>query len=148
MECGSRMRIHHVNCGTMCPMSARLVNGRGSLFAEGRMVCHCLLIETKDGLALVDTGMGTEDVADPVGRLGRGLGVFARPRLDPAETALAHVTRLGFQREDVRHVLPTHLDLDHAGGIPDFPDATVHVFRAEHTAATSPRTAMEKRRYR
>jgi glyoxylase-like metal-dependent hydrolase (beta-lactamase superfamily II) len=129
-------------------MSARLVNGRGSLFAEGRMVCHCLLLETKDGLALVDTGLGTADLADPVGRLGRGFGLFARPRLDPAETALAQVVALGFSRDDVRHVLPTHLDLDHAGGLPDFPAATVHLFRPEHDAAMSPRTTMEKNRYR
>jgi glyoxylase-like metal-dependent hydrolase (beta-lactamase superfamily II) len=142
------MRIHHVNCGTMCPMSARLVNGRGSLFAEGRMVCHCLLVETNDGLALIDTGLGTGDLADPIGRLGRGFGVFARPKLDPDETALAHVARLGFSREDVRHVLPTHLDLDHAGGLSDFPAATVHLFRPEHDAAMKPRTTMEQHRYR
>lgn len=129
-------------------MSARLVNGRGSLFEAGLMVCHCLLLETKDGLALVDTGLGTEDCADPALRLGRGFGVAARPRLDPAETALAHVTRLGFQREDVRHLVPTHLDLDHAGGLPDFPGATVHIFRPEHDAAMSPRTTIEKHRYR
>ena len=64
------MRIHHLNGGTMCPMSARLVNGRGSLFEAELMVCHCLLLETKDGLALV-TGLGTEDCADPALRLGR-----------------------------------------------------------------------------
>jgi glyoxylase-like metal-dependent hydrolase (beta-lactamase superfamily II) len=58
------------------------------------------------------------------------------------------VLRLGFRRADVRHVLPTHLDLDHAGGLPDFPDATVHIFRPEHDAAMSPRTTMEKNRYR
>ena len=35
----------------------------------------------------------------------------------------------GFRREDVRHILVTHLDFDHAGGLPDFPDAVVHVQR-------------------
>ena len=48
------MRVHHLNCGTMCPMSARLINGTGSYFERGRLVCHCLLIETNDGLVLVD----------------------------------------------------------------------------------------------
>ena len=59
------MRIHHLNTGTMCPIGQRLVNGTGSLFHRARMVCHCLLVQTDDGLALVDTGIGLGDIADP-----------------------------------------------------------------------------------
>ena len=44
--------------------------------------------------------------------------------------------------------MPTHLDLDHAGGISDFPDATVHVFAAELRAASQRSTLMERNRYR
>jgi glyoxylase-like metal-dependent hydrolase (beta-lactamase superfamily II) len=136
------MRVHHLNTGTMCPRSARLVNGRGGLFARARMVCHVLLVETaRDGLLLVDTGLGTGDIADPV-RLGPGWVRMASPRLDLAETALAQVRSLGYSPDDVRHIAVTHLDLDHAGGIPDFPRAAVHVHRREHTAAmaqTGPR---------
>ncbi|HTE56486.1 MAG TPA: MBL fold metallo-hydrolase, partial [Kofleriaceae bacterium] len=131
------MRVHHLNTGTMCPRSARLVNGRGGLFARARMVCHVLLIETpRDGLVLVDTGLGTGDIADP-GRLGAGWVRMTAPRLDPAETAIARVRALGHSPADVRHVALTHLDLDHAGGIPDFPRAAIHVHLAEHTAAMS-----------
>ncbi len=111
------------------------------------MVCHCLVVETKSGLALVDTGLGTADLADPRGRLGGAFAKIAAPTLDPAETALAHVTRLGFRRDDVKHILPTHLDLDHAGGLSDFPDATVHIFSAEHGAAMAP-VSHERFRYR
>lgn len=45
-------------------------------------------------------------------------------------------------------MLPTHLDLDHAGGIADFPDATVHILANEHEAATKRATWMERERYR
>jgi hypothetical protein len=62
------MRIHHLNTGTMCPIGRRFVNGTGSIFQRARMVCHCLLVETNDGLALVDTGIGLDDIAR------RGLG--------------------------------------------------------------------------
>ena len=138
------MRIHHLNTGTMCPASARLVNGSGRLFGRARMVCHVLLVETRsDGLVLVDTGLGTGDIAEP-DRLGRSWVRMARPRLDPEETAVARVRALGFQPSDVRHIAVTHLDLDHAGGIPDFPRAAVHVHRREHAAAmarTGPRAA-------
>jgi glyoxylase-like metal-dependent hydrolase (beta-lactamase superfamily II) len=142
------MHVHHLNCGTMCPLSARLVNGRGGLLEPARMVCHCLLVEGNDGLVLVDTGLGTQDVRDPRSRLG---GVFVRvtrPRLSVEETALAQVQRLGFSPTDVRHIVPTHLDLDHVGGLSDFPEAAVHVFEKEHAAAMARRTAKEKNRYR
>jgi glyoxylase-like metal-dependent hydrolase (beta-lactamase superfamily II) len=142
------MKIHHINCGTMCPASAWLTTGDGGLLQRARFVCHCLLVETRDGLVLVDTGLGTADVAAPVKRLGRGFVRRTRPALDPRETALAHVERLGFRREDLRHIVPTHLDLDHAGGIADFPEAKVHVFRDEYEAGTAPDAAKGEYGYR
>jgi glyoxylase-like metal-dependent hydrolase (beta-lactamase superfamily II) len=50
--------------------------------------------------------------------------------------------------EDVRHVVLTHLDLDHAGGLVDFPKATVHVHAEELRAFESPRDDAERNRYR
>jgi glyoxylase-like metal-dependent hydrolase (beta-lactamase superfamily II) len=142
------MRIHHLNCGTMCPISERLVNGRGSLFGAGRMVCHCLLIESDDGLILVDSGLGLDDVAEGSKRLGGGFMIATRAKLSADETAARQVEKLGFKRSDVRHIVPTHLDLDHAGGLADFPDATVHLFEREHEAALAPETLLEKHRYK
>lgn len=132
------MRVHHLNTGTMCPLSPRLTTGRGSLFGRASLVCHVLLVETpRDGLVLVDTGLGTGDIADP-DRLGRPWLRLTSPRLDPDETALARVRALGHDPADVRHIALTHLDLDHAGGVPDFPRARVHVHRREHAAAMTP----------
>src|SRR5207253_11423315 len=60
-----QMRIHHLNCGTDCPLGGALFDGR-SLGPLGQIVCHCLLIETDaHGLVLVDTGYGLRDVAHP-----------------------------------------------------------------------------------
>jgi glyoxylase-like metal-dependent hydrolase (beta-lactamase superfamily II) len=142
------MRVHHIDCATMCPYSSRLVNGHGGWLEPGRMVCHCLVVEGRDGLILVDTGLGTADLADPKGRLGGMFVAITRPQLRPEQTALAQIERLGFKREDVRHIVPTHLDLDHVGGLSDFPDASVHVFEPELRAATERRTAGERNRYR
>jgi hypothetical protein len=38
------MRIHHLNCGCMCPVGGRLWDGvsRG---LTANLVCHCQLIE-------------------------------------------------------------------------------------------------------
>jgi glyoxylase-like metal-dependent hydrolase (beta-lactamase superfamily II) len=129
-------------------MGRRLVNGEGSPFARGRMVCHCLVVETDREIVLVDTGFGTADIADPRTRLGGQFTFVTHPTLSTDETALSHVERLGYKKGDVRHIAPTHLDLDHAGGLSDFPDATVHIFRKEHTAALAPQTSNERSRYR
>jgi glyoxylase-like metal-dependent hydrolase (beta-lactamase superfamily II) len=140
------MAIHHVNCGTMCPTGKRIIENDGGLFERARMVCHVLVVETDQGLVLVDTGLGTRDIDEPA-RLGRGFLRRSAP-LDRAETALAHVERLGYRASDVRHVVATHLDLDHVGGISDFPDATVHVLVDEHAAAMDPRGPSKRYGYR
>jgi glyoxylase-like metal-dependent hydrolase (beta-lactamase superfamily II) len=56
------------------------------------------------------------------------------------------VERLGFAAADVRRVLATHLDGDHAGGLADFPEAEVHVTATELAAASNPRLR-ERSRY-
>lgn len=129
------MKVHHFNAATLCPMSARLVNGLGGFFERARMVCHVLLVETPRGLLLVDTGLGTGDIQAPA-RLGKPWLRMVSPRLSREETALAQVRALGFSPNDVQDVVLTHLDLDHAGGIADFPAARVHVHAREHEAAT------------
>ena len=141
------MRVHHINCATMCPLGGRLVYGDGAPWTASRMVCHCLLVETEAGLVLVDTGLGLADMADPRGRLGSPFLALTRPRLDPAATAARQIAALGFSIDDVRHVVPTHLDVDHAGGLPDFPRARVHVLAREHAAAMARVTQIERMRY-
>jgi glyoxylase-like metal-dependent hydrolase (beta-lactamase superfamily II) len=130
----------------MCPRGGRLFGGRGGPWAVAPMCCHCLMIESDNGLILVDSGLGVEDVADPR-RLGSMFTTLLRPRLEVAETALRQIADLGFRVDDVRHIVPTHLDLDHAGGLVDFPAATVHVHAAELRASKNP-TLRERTRYR
>jgi glyoxylase-like metal-dependent hydrolase (beta-lactamase superfamily II) len=116
---------------------------------QGKMVAHCLLIETdRDGLVLVDTGIGLEDCATPRQRLGGMFVSVTGLRPDPLQTAARQVETLGFTRDDVRHIVVTHLDLDHAGGLPDFPHARVHVHADEHRAAVVVRAFAERSRYR
>lgn len=140
------LKIHHLNCGTMCPHGAPFINGHGKITDNGHMVCHCLLIESNDGLVLVDTGFGINDVKNPTQRLGHAFMAAVRPIADYRETAYMQIKDLGFNPHDVRHILVTHLDLDHAGGLSDFPDAKVHIFAPEFAAAMNP-TWRETSRY-
>lgn len=142
------MRIHHLNCGTMCPVGGRLFDG-SSPGMTAHLVCHCLLIETERGLVLVDTGFGVRDVRDTRQRLSPLFVAMNRIQLREEDTALRAVERLGFQASDVRHIVATHLDFDHAGGIEDFPNATVHVFGRELEAARAQRRGfIASQRYR
>lgn len=128
------MKVHHLNCGTCCPLGGRLFDGV-SKGAQAHLVCHCLLIETEaHGLVLVDTGFGTRDVSDPT-RLPAFFRNLLNVQFRETDTALAQVRALGHQPQDVRHIIVSHLDLDHAGGLEDFPDATIHVMRRELEAA-------------
>ncbi|MFN3668955.1 MAG: MBL fold metallo-hydrolase [Brevundimonas sp.] len=103
---------------------------------RARLVCHCLLIETPaSGLVLVDTGYGLQDVLQPHPRTSRVMRGLLNIRFREEETAIRQVEALGFSARDVRHIILTHLDFDHAGGLKDFPEARVHLMGAELTAA-------------
>ncbi|CAA9507546.1 MAG: hypothetical protein AVDCRST_MAG39-1781 [uncultured Sphingomonadaceae bacterium] len=146
------MRVHHLNCGTDCPLGGALFDGRSGL-ARGHLVCHCLLLETDRGLVLVDTGYGLKDVRHPHRgpdeRITRTFRNLLNIQLREEETALRQIEALGFRAADVRHILLTHLDFDHAGGLEDFPRAAVHVMDAEWSAASGPRRGFVPRnRYR
>lgn len=132
--------VHHLNCATLCPVAGFLLGGK-------RLICHCLLLETaRDGLVLVDTGFGTRDTEGKT-KLSRSFKRIVRPVLDGAETADAQLRALGFQPADVRHIVVTHLDIDHAGGLSDFPHAKVHLHAREHAAAMARASYMERQRY-
>ena len=142
------MRVHHLNCGTHCPFGGAIFDGvsRGAL---ARIVTHCLLVETDRGLVLVDAGYGLEDVRRPHPRLPRAWRALLNIRLREGDTALRQIEALGFSAGDVRHIVLTHLDFDHAGGLEDFPGARVHVLAAERDAAENRRRGfVARQRYR
>jgi glyoxylase-like metal-dependent hydrolase (beta-lactamase superfamily II) len=136
--------VHHLNCATMCPIAGFLLGGNSW---RGKMIAHCLLIETeRDGLVLIDTGFGTRDVEGHSG-LSKSFRALCKPALSHSETAIAQVQALGYKPSDLRHIIVTHLDLDHAGGLVDFPHAKVHLHAREHAAAMARRHFKERERY-
>lgn len=140
------LRVHHLNCTTMCPPGGRFMDGRGQ--GPAALVCHCLLLELDRGLVLVDTGFGLQDVLHPTPRLSPLFLQLLRPQLNEGQTALRQLERLGFHAEDVKDIVLTHLDFDHAGGLDDFPNARVHLLADELRAAQAQATALDKQRYR
>ena len=113
-------RIHHINCGTLVVASYPTV------------VCHCLLLQEGKRLALVDTGIGLQDVRSPIERLGQPLIDLAGFQFNESDTAVRRIEALGLAPDDVRHIILTHGDPDHVGGLADFPEAQVHISVEEH----------------
>jgi glyoxylase-like metal-dependent hydrolase (beta-lactamase superfamily II) len=111
------------------------------------MVCHVLLVETANGLVLIDSGFGPKDGDDPARRVGASRYLI-RPVLNREEAAVSQVERLGFHPHDVRHIVITHFDGDHIGGISEFPDAQIHVTSAEALGAMRSPSRGEKFRFR
>jgi glyoxylase-like metal-dependent hydrolase (beta-lactamase superfamily II) len=121
-------KIHHINCGTLRPLGKRVI-------------CHCLLLETDEGLILVDTGLGMQDILYPSQRLSFTFRLIMNAVFDTNETALKQIEGLGFSKIDVKYIICTHLHEDHAGGINDFPEAEVLLPEKEYMAVfTTPST--------
>jgi glyoxylase-like metal-dependent hydrolase (beta-lactamase superfamily II) len=143
------MRIHHLNCISSCPLGGRLMDGRTpGVLTRGRLCCHCLAIETNEGLVLVDTGFGLGDVLHPRPRLSAFFLALLSPDFREEMTAIRQLQRLGYNAGDVRHIVLTHLDFDHAGGLDDFPQARVHMLQQERDYALLQKTWLDRQRFR
>lgn len=132
---GKIRSVRHMNCATFRPVPTV------------EIVTHVLAVEYDHGVVLVDSGLGTADIASSVRRLGVP-SATVRPALRPAETAVAQLSRLGITAGDVTGIVATHLDYDHIGGAADFPTAAVHTLKQELDAALNPITRRERLRYR
>jgi glyoxylase-like metal-dependent hydrolase (beta-lactamase superfamily II) len=111
-------------------------------FPRWHIGAPCLLAETDQGPVLVDTGLGLHDYQHPSPMVRFFLADLGIAR-DPERAAVRQLARLGYLPEAVQHIVLTHLHFDHAGGLPDFPHAQVHVHRREYEASLHPRTWIE-----
>ncbi len=119
------MKVHHLNCGLLhAPPNPRAA-------------CHCLLLESDGRLALIDTGIGLQDIARPLERVGQPAIDAAGFQFHERLTAARQIERLGFRAADVTDIVLTHGDPDHAGGLADFPAAAVHVSAEEYARLSS-----------
>lgn len=94
------------------------------------------LIETTDGLFLVDTGMPDSCIADPNGMFaGTEDGGLIVPEMSEADRADQVLALAGYQPDDLNGIISTHWHFDHAGGNTLFPDTEIIVQRAEYDIA-------------
>ncbi len=140
------MRIHVIQTGTV---AIKRVQRRGreagnpllNIMFDQRwtepLPIFAFVIEHPEGLIVVDTGE-TARVTEP--------GYFPwwhpyfrfelREWVQPEEEIGPQMRALGFNLDDVRWVLLTHLHTDHAGGLAHFPHAEHLVARREYASDT------------
>lgn len=95
------------------------------------MPCHCVIFQIGERVILLDTGFGTQEMLDPNRLLGDDAMWRLGPMIDPRLIAIERLKSRGIRPDQVTDIILTHLDNDHAGGLHDFPDATVHASQEE-----------------
>jgi glyoxylase-like metal-dependent hydrolase (beta-lactamase superfamily II) len=95
------------------------------------------VIEHPCGPVIFDTGAHPRHIGTyhpDMGTEHDGPRIF----MAPGEDAVGRLASLGIDAADVRHVVLSHLHIDHAGGVEFFPNAEFHVQRRELRAAHWP----------
>lgn len=89
------------------------------------------------GPILVDCGLHASVPGDPRDSLGRLGAALYDVRMEPEQAIPAQLEALGVDALGVKVVVMTHLHLDHASGVSQFPEATFVVSGDEWRAATT-----------
>jgi glyoxylase-like metal-dependent hydrolase (beta-lactamase superfamily II) len=122
--------IQPKNCGFFLTDRKYMVAGAAS--EKVRIPIPFYVIRHPKGVVLFDTGLGTEFTAQLQGWWLHRFFQWTLPyEFDPANAAVAQVRAMDIDPKDVAFIVVSHLHYDHAGGLRDFPKATVVVSRAE-----------------
>jgi N-acyl homoserine lactone hydrolase len=142
---GATVRVHPVTTGTaLYPEDAFYRRGGrlAALHALGlgskriEIPIPAFIVEHPGaGLMLIDTGFHASLAVDPRANLGPVIGRIFNPRMAPDDALPDQLRARGFDPNDVALTVMTHLHVDHASGVAQFPDAMFVVSKREWHAA-------------
>ena len=147
-KAGATVRVHPLTTGTiMYPVDALFTTGGRLAFLHFlgfrservEIPIPCFLLEHPTaGPVLVDTGHHASMAVDPKGSYGPilGRGVGPHLRMGAGDALPDQLRKLGVEPEAIKLVVMTHLHIDHASGVAQFPGATFVVTARECAAAT------------
>lgn len=116
-------RVYQLGIGSKrLPLAACLLRGGSPDLVEFSYAFW--LVDHPAGLTMVDTGFHAP--------------AAARKSIEYHRTAVEALALLDIGPRDITSIVLTHLHFDHAGSLPEFPDATVYVQRAELDYFTGP----------
>jgi glyoxylase-like metal-dependent hydrolase (beta-lactamase superfamily II) len=139
------MKLHPIQTGTVRIKTAQVQGqGRGwrrrlRIFTDPNwtdwLPTFAWVIDHPEGLIVVDTGQGTH-LLDTRRSLHPYARWEVRFRIERDEEIGSQLRALGIGPRDVKHVVLTHLHIDHDGGLAHFSHAEIHVSRGELDAAS------------
>jgi N-acyl homoserine lactone hydrolase len=147
---GARVKLHPLLTGKMIGPEAWFLREEGRLawrraFGLGvkkedwlDVPVPAFLVEHPGvGPILIDTGFHPSVAAKPQANLGRLSQItFRGIQMTPEQAASAQLRERGIQPSAVKVVLMTHLHIDHASAISEYPESTFVVSAAEWQAAS------------
>jgi N-acyl homoserine lactone hydrolase len=148
---GASVRVHPLMTGRMIGPEAWFLRRDGRLAWRRALrlgitrsawlefpVPAFLVEHPRAGPVLIDTGFHPSVAVEPRKNLGPVAHIlFKDVRMEAEQAATAQLRAKGIEPSRVNVVVMTHLHIDHASAISEFPDATFVVSRAEWAAATS-----------
>jgi N-acyl homoserine lactone hydrolase len=148
---GATVRLHPLLAGrALVPPAALLREGGRLAWARARgfrvakdafvpiPIPAFLLEHPAAGPVLIDAGLHPSVAVKPAESFGRvTLRAFRDIQMDAGQALPAQLRERDIDPAQVSVVVMTHLHVDHASGISEFPDATFVVSRTEWGAATS-----------
>jgi N-acyl homoserine lactone hydrolase len=143
---GAVVRVHPITTGTsMYPEDAFFARGGklAPLHALGfqskriEIPIPAFIVEHPSaGLFLIDTGFHASVAVDAKKNMGPILGRLFNTTMGPSDGMPDQIRARGLDPRAVKYVVMTHLHVDHASGVAQFPDATFIVTSREWKAAT------------
>ena len=140
------MRVHPITTGTvMYPVDAfyarggRLAGLHSLGFRSKRMeipIPAFILEHPGAGVVLIDTGFHRSVAVEPKKNMGPVLGRLFKSTMRPEEAIPDQLRERGIEPHEVKVVVMTHLHVDHASGVAQFPDATFIVTEREWRSDT------------
>src|SRR5919198_4910364 len=153
---GATVRLRPLLCGTATVPPAWL-HGEGGRLAglralgvgvprerrPGVPVVAFLVEHPGFGHLLIDTGFHSSVAVDPKQNLGRVSSLaFKDIKMEPAQAVSHQLRARGIEPGSIKLVLMTHMHVDHASAISEFPAATFLVSTREWEAASEPRGSL------
>jgi len=129
-------KIYFFECGTLKSEKHlfTLIKGVGVPF---EVPVPFFLIQHNGKNILFDTGNALEASKNPEKHWGETINAYY-PIMDEKQYVVNQIKTLGLQPEDINYVILSHLHLDHAGGVGDFPNAQYIVHQKEVQWAFNP----------
>ena len=151
---GATVRLHPLMTGELpgspewFEFSGGRMNGLRALglFADRddfmRIPVPAFLVEHPGGgVLMIDTGLHPSVAVDPKQNFGRLLGwVYRGLEMTAEQAAPAQLRARGLDAADVRIVLMTHMHVDHASAVSEFPGATFVLSKQEWEALADGKT--------